>query len=277
MGSTATSKIELLINLIMILGVFTLVLAKILYDEPWHSTDMAPKKYRQKIKQQKQSQATPHEHPHHHKKGKDRRSLYLAIAAVLIVVIVVGAIAASGLTGNGGSTNPTASPTPTSTTSDDPYVNSTYVFFHTSMGNFTVQLRNDMPITTGNFIKLVREGVYTGSTFHRVMKDFMIQGGIPGNGQSVSTIQDEFTSTNHNSYGTIAMANTGQPNSGSSQFFINTVDNTNRYASFDSTYVAFGKVIYGMENVMAISNVATNANDAPLQTVTIISASILNA
>jgi peptidylprolyl isomerase len=261
----------------MISGVSTLVLAKILYDEPWHSTDMAPKKYRQKVKQQKQSQATPHQPPHHHKKGKDRRSLYLSIAAVLIVVIVVGAIAASGLTGNNGSTNPTASPSPTSgPTQDSSYVNSTYVFFHTSMGNFTVQLRNDMPITTGNFINLVREGVYNGSTFNRVIEGFMIQGGKPANGQSVSTIQDEFTSTNHNYYGTIAMANSGQPNSGSSQFFINTVDNTNRYASFDSSYVAFGKVVYGMENVVSISQVQVGASDKPVQDVTIIGASILN-
>lgn len=240
---------------------------------------MAPKKYRQKIKQQKQSQTTPHQPPHHHKKGKDRRSLYLAIATVLIVVIVIGAIAASGLTGNnGGSSNPTATPSPTSgATQDSSYVNSTYVFFHTSMGNFTVQLRNDMPITTGNFLKLVRDGVYNGSTFHRVINDFMIQGGIPANGQSVSTIPDEFTSTNHNYLGTIAMANTGQPNSGSSQFFINTVDNTNRYASFDSTYVAFGKVIYGMDNVLSISHVQVDSNDKPVQDVTIIGASVLNA
>jgi peptidylprolyl isomerase len=253
------------------------VLAKILYDESWHSTDMAPKKYRQKVKQQKQSQAAPHEAHHHHKKGKDRRSLYFSIAVVAIVVIVIGAIAASGLTGNNGSTNPTASPSPsTSPTQDSSYVNSTYVFFHTSMGNFTVQLRNDMPITTGNFLKLVREGVYNGSTFHRVIENFMVQGGIPANGQSVSSIQDEFTSTNHNYYGTIAMANTGHLNSGSNQFFINTVDNTNRYASFDSTYVAFGKVVYGMENVVSISHVSVDSNDKPLQDVTIIGASVLN-
>ena len=261
----------------MISGISTIVLSKILYDEPWHSTDMAPKKYRQKVKQQKQSQATPHQPPHHQKKGKDRRSLYLAIAAVIIVVIVVGAIAASGLSSNNGSTNPTASPSPTNgATPDSAYVNSTYVFFHTSMGNFTVQLRNDMPITTGNFIKLVREGVYNGSTFNRVIEGFMIQGGKPANGQSVSTIQDEFTSTNHNYYGTIAMANAGQPNSGSSQFFINTVDNTNRYASFDSTYVAFGKVVYGMENAVSISQVQVDASDKPVQDVTIIGASVLN-
>jgi peptidylprolyl isomerase len=244
---------------------------------------MAPKKYRQKIKQQKQSQATPHEHPHHHKKGKDRRSLYLLIVAVVIVVIVIGAIAASGLTGNNGgsSSNSTATPSPSSSaTSDSSYINSTFVFFHTSMGNFTVQLRNDMPITTGNFIKLVQEGVYNGSTFHRVISDFMIQGGIPANGQTVSTIQDEFTSTNHNYYGTIAMANTGAANSGSSQFFINTANNNLQSASdgtpFDNHYVAFGKVAYGMDTVLAISNVQVNSSDKPVQDVTIIGASVLN-
>ncbi len=241
---------------------------------------MAPKKYRQKIKQQKQSQATPHESHHHHKKGKDRRSLYLSIAVVAIVAIVIGAIAASGLSGNGGSSNPTASPSPSTVpTSDDPYNASSYVFFHTSMGNFTVQLRNDMPITTTNFLNLVRQGAYDGSTFHRVIEGFMIQGGKLANGSTVPAIQDEFTATNHNYNMTIAMANAGR-NSGTNQFFINTANNNLGTASdgtpFDSNYVAFGKVVFGEDVVMSISHVDTNSNDAPLQTVTIISARILN-
>jgi peptidylprolyl isomerase len=71
------------------------------------------------------------------------------------------------------------------------------------------------------------------------------------------------------------MANTGQPNSGSSQFFINVVDNNNRYASFDSSYPVFGKVISGMDIVDKIAAVPTDSNDKPLQTVTVISATIL--
>jgi peptidylprolyl isomerase len=108
----------------------------------------------------------------------------------------------------------------------------------------------------------------------------MIQGGDPtGTGYgdpSIPTIQDEIGSNNHNYNGTIAMANTGQPNSGSSQFFINVADNNNRYSTFDTSYPVFGKVISGMDVVMNISKAATNSNDKPLTNVTLISASIIS-
>jgi peptidylprolyl isomerase len=132
-----------------------------------------------------------------------------------------------------------------------------------------------MPITTSNFVNLVNQGAYNGTTFHRVIEDFMIQSGQLANGSASPTIQDEFTTTNHNYNGTIAMANTGQRNSGSSQFFINTADNNNRYSTFDSTYVSFGKVIYGMDVAMAISHVETDSSDVPLQTVTLLGASVV--
>lgn len=241
---------------------------------------MAPKKYRQKIRQQKQAQASPKTTKH--KKSKSNKSLFTAIGIIAILVIVIGAVAASGLMGNnGGTTNPTSSPSPSNSTipaSDDPYANSTYVFFHTSTGNFTVALRNDMPITTTNFLNMVRQGVYNGTTFHRVMDGFMVQTGIPTNAQTIPNIQDEYTTTNHNYNGTIAMANTGAANTGNSQFFINVADNNNRYESFDKSYPQFGKVIYGMDTVMAISHVAvdSSANYKPLQDVTVIGASVIN-
>jgi peptidylprolyl isomerase len=109
----------------------------------------------------------------------------------------------------------------------------------------------------------------------------MIQGGKLANGSTVPAIQDEFTSTNHNYNMTIAMANAGH-NTGTSQFFINTANNNLQSASdgtpFDSNYVAFGKVAYGEDVVMAISHVAVKdqVNYVPVQDVTIISASILN-
>ena len=84
-------------------------------------------------------------------------------------------------------------------------------------------MRNDKPITTGNFVNLVNEGYYNGTTFMRVIAGFMIQG---GEGKTtVPTIQDEIGNDNVNKDMTIAMANTGQPNSASSQFFINVADN----------------------------------------------------
>jgi peptidylprolyl isomerase len=153
------------------------------------------------------------------------------------------------------------------------------VLLQTSMGNITVQLRDDKPITSGNFKMLVQEGIYDDTIFHRVIAGFMIQGGDPtGTGQgdpSIGTIPDEIGSNNTNVRGTIAMANTGQPNSASSQFFINVVDNNNRYAEFDSSYTVFGYVINGMDVADAISNVATDTNDRPLTNVTIIKAEIL--
>jgi cyclophilin family peptidyl-prolyl cis-trans isomerase len=81
---------------------------------------------------------------------------------------------------------------------------------------------------------------------------------------------------NVNYNGTIAMANTGQPNSASSQFFINVADNQNLYPSFDTSYTVFGQVIQGMNVVMAISNVPVNpSTDQPLQNVTLIKAEVL--
>ena len=150
----------------------------------------------------------------------------------------------------------------------------TKVLLHTSMGDITIALRNDMPITTGNFKKLVQEGTFNGTIFHRVIPGFMIQGGDPtgtGYGDSaIPNIKDEFTKTNRNDRGTISMANAG-PNTGSSQFFINQANNN----FLDSKHPAFGKVISGMDIVDKIAKVPTGSNDKPRTTVTILSASII--
>jgi peptidylprolyl isomerase len=150
----------------------------------------------------------------------------------------------------------------------------TKVLLHTSMGDITIALRNDMPITTGNFKKLVQQGIFNGTIFHRVIPGFMIQGGDPtGTGYgdpAIPNIKDEFTSTNRNDKGTISMANAG-PNTGSSQFFINQVNNN----FLDDKHPAFGKVIIGMDIVNKIASVARNSNDKPKTNVTIISASIV--
>jgi peptidylprolyl isomerase len=150
----------------------------------------------------------------------------------------------------------------------------TKVLLHTSMGDITIALRNDMPITIGNFKKLVQQGTYNGTIFHRVIPGFMIQGGDPtGTGYgdpSIPEIKDEFTSTNRNDKGTISMANAG-PNTGSSQFFINQVNNN----FLDSKHPAFGKVTSGMDIVNQIASVPRNSNDKPKTDVTIVSASIL--
>ncbi|MGE5556347.1 MAG: peptidylprolyl isomerase [Methanocella sp.] len=156
----------------------------------------------------------------------------------------------------------------------DPYSNGAKVLLHTNMGDITLQLRTDMPITTGNFLDLVKKGTYDGTIFHRVIKQFMIQGGDPtGTGYgdpSIPDIKDEFTKKNFNDRGTIAMANAG-PNTGSSQFFINLVDNN----YLDSKHPQFGKVIAGMDVVDAIGRVRTNSTDRPLKDVIIAKATVM--
>lgn len=157
----------------------------------------------------------------------------------------------------------------------------TQVILHTSKGDITLKMHEDMPITTGNFVKLAKEGFYDGTIFHRVIDGFMIQGGDPtgtGMGGPGYTIQDEFGTGHSNVRGTISMANTGAPNSGGSQFFVNTVDNTyldREDPRTPSAHPVFGRVISGMEIVDKISKVETDRRDKPLKDVKIIKAEVI--
>jgi cyclophilin family peptidyl-prolyl cis-trans isomerase len=139
----------------------------------------------------------------------------------------------------------------------------TQVTFYTTMGKFVVEMNETpRPITTKNFIGLVKKKFYDKLIFHRVIKDFVIQGGDPkgdGTGGTGFPIKDELTPLVSNVTGTIAMANSG-PNSAESQFYFNLKDNT----SLDKAYVAFGKVISGLPVVQAIGLVKTNSSDKPL-------------
>ncbi|MCL4307619.1 MAG: peptidylprolyl isomerase [Candidatus Thermoplasmatota archaeon] len=149
----------------------------------------------------------------------------------------------------------------------------TIVKLETTMGDIRLEINDrEMPITGGNFLKLVKSGLYNGTIFHRVIPDFMIQGGDPkgdGTGGPGYVIKDEFTKSNRNSRGTISMANAG-PNTGGSQFFINTVNNN----YLDTKHPVFGKVVSGMEVVDAISKVPTDRNDRPRTPVRINRASV---
>lgn len=152
----------------------------------------------------------------------------------------------------------------------------TKVKLETNYGIIILELYSDMPMTTGNFEKLVEEGFYNGVIFHRVIDEFMIQGGDPtgtGMGGPGYKINDEFThkSANKNNRGTISMANAG-PNTGGSQFFINLVNNN----FLDSKHPVFGEVIEGLDVVDKIAKVKTDPNDKPLNEVKIIKASIIN-
>ncbi|MDR0372199.1 MAG: peptidylprolyl isomerase [Nitrososphaerota archaeon] len=162
----------------------------------------------------------------------------------------------------------------TNPSTTDQYTNGVKILLHTNMGDITLQLRNDMPLTTGNFQNLVVKGTFNGTIFHRVIDGFMIQGGDPtGTGYgdpSIPEIKDEFTRKNHNVRGTIAMANAG-PNTGSSQFFIN-IENNNY---LDAKHPQFGKVITGMDIVDKIAQVKTNQNDKPLKEIVIVTATVV--
>lgn len=147
------------------------------------------------------------------------------------------------------------------------------VVLNTNMGDITIQLYEDMPVTAGNFRKLVEKGFYDGTIFHRVIDGFMLQGGDPtgtGRGGPGYSIKDEFTSHNKNDRGTISMANAG-PNTGGSQFFINLVDNN----YLDKAHPVFGKVVEGMDVVDKIGKVKTNPMDRPLKEVKILSAKVV--
>ena len=150
----------------------------------------------------------------------------------------------------------------------------TTVLLQTTMGDVKIELLDKtMPITAGNFRKLVGQGFYDGTIFHRVIPNFMIQGGDPqgtGLGGPGYTIKDELPADNRNARGTISMANAG-PDTGGSQFFINVVDNHR----LDGKHPVFGRVVGGMEVVDAISRAPTDHEDRPRTTVTIRKASVV--
>jgi len=151
--------------------------------------------------------------------------------------------------------------------------------FDTSMGTFKVEIfLDEMPITAENFISLAKGGFYDGLHFHRVIKSFMIQFGCPHSKDPASprcgtggpphgTIADEHPENAKfsNEPGTLSMANTGQPNSGGSQFFINTVHNNflDWFSPGQSKHPVFGKITEGMDVVNAIGTTKTGAQDRP--------------
>mmetsp|Transcript_20511 Transcript_20511/g.24292 ORF Transcript_20511/g.24292 Transcript_20511/m.24292 type:complete len:187 (+) Transcript_20511:33-593(+) len=171
--------------------------------------------------------------------------------------------------------------------------------FNTSEGTFTCEIYLDtMPVTASNFIALANEGYYNGLTFHRVIQNFMLQFGCPhskdpkssragtggpNGGTTYNTpdgktitrdrggnIPDEFVAKISNEPGTLSMANTGQPNSGGSQFFVNTVHNSFLDwfdKSTPSQHPVFGKVVDGMDVVLAIQSVRTDGSDKPVKPV----------
>jgi len=164
------------------------------------------------------------------------------------------------------------------------------VVLETSMGNITIELfKEKAPITVRNFLGYVKDGFYDGLIFHRVIKDFMVQGG--GMSESLEqkkpkfAIKNEATNGLSNTRGTLAMARTSVVDSATSQFFINTVDNlflNHKGKQPDSFgYCVFGQVVEGMDVVDKIREVKTGNkaghSDVPLEPVFIVSAKLVEA
>ena len=195
-----------------------------------------------------------------------RKGVKIGIVLLVILIAIVGVIYIYSQNKKGeqntiGSGNPVA-------------------IMNTSMGIIKIELYKDKaPITAGNFINLSNKGFYNGLIFHRIIPNFMIQGGCPngdGTGGPGYTIPDEFHPDLSNVRGTMSMANSG-PNTGGSQFFINVVDNT--YLDYNKEpleykHAVFGKVTEGMDVVDSISQVETE-NDRPLEDVVINSITIV--
>mmetsp|Transcript_30418 Transcript_30418/g.81811 ORF Transcript_30418/g.81811 Transcript_30418/m.81811 type:complete len:188 (+) Transcript_30418:74-637(+) len=178
--------------------------------------------------------------------------------------------------------------------------------FETTMGTFEAELfLDEMPVTVSNFIDLANGGFYNGIHFHRVIKDFMLQfgcpnakdpksraagtGGPPGNSTYTNlktqatvkrdaggNIPDEFALKASNKPGTLSMANTGAPNTGGSQFFINTVHNDflDWFSPGDSKHPVFGQVVSGMDVCKKIEATRTDPNDAPVTPVKMVSVTV---
>lgn len=165
------------------------------------------------------------------------------------------------------------------------------VEFKTTMGNFVVELDDvKAPKTTANFLNYVKSGFYNGTIFHRVIDGFMIQGGgftpdLVQKPTDAPVVSEANNGLKNNTY-TIAMARTSDPDSATSQFFINVKDNEslNYPNAMGNGYTVFGKVISGTQTIDAIRKVPTmiasaprmgRMADVPSKTVTIESATIL--
>ena len=152
----------------------------------------------------------------------------------------------------------------------------TKVSLETSTGTMVVELYDDKaPLTTENFKKLVNKGFYDGTIFHRVIKNFMIQGGDPtgtGTGGPGYLINDEFgPGLKHDKKGVLSMANAG-PNTGGSQFFITLVPTS----WLDGKHAIFGHVVEGEDVLDKIGSTPTNPGDRPKTEVKIVKAKVIS-
>ncbi len=225
------------------------------------------------------------------KRGKLRnppRGRQYALAAVAVVILVLLGSVAYLYTSHAYNFFPAHSTTSLSGSTSSSST-TTYALITTNLGFIEVQLYpNDAPKTVANFVNLTQSGFYDGLVWHRIVPGFVIQSGDPntrngggdkstwGSGTSGTNIPFENDGKLHNTAGTVAMASTAAKSGGSSQFYINLVDNS---ATLDGNYAVFGTVIKGMDVVQALGKVLTNASQQPTDPAqaSIVSITIQNA
>lgn len=209
----------------------------------------------------------------------DTKITYLVIAILIVVLgglafLLRGNLMPQSVTDTFATTTPTTTQTSTTTTSMNPTTQTpqkvTSATITTNKGVIEVAFASNTPITVENFAKLAASGYYNGTRFHRVIKDFMIQGGDPlskdvankamwGTGGPGYKFNDELTGSETYPLGTLAMANAG-PNTNGSQFFIVTA---NPGVGLPPSYTVFGHVTKGIETALSIQTVQTDGNDRP--------------
>lgn len=193
---------------------------------------------------------------------------------------------AAGLTAHAQNATPSSNPPATNPSSSKAEL-AKMIDLHTSKGVITIELDHEhAPATAANFLQYVEDGFYNGVIFHRVIPNFMIQGGgmEPGmkEKKTRAPIKNEADNGLKNVLGSVAMARTSDPHSASAQFFINTKDNAFLNYSAPNAqgwgYCVFGKVVKGMDVVEEIAKVKTGNSgfhqDVPLEDVVIIKAEV---
>lgn len=157
----------------------------------------------------------------------------------------------------------------------------TMILMETSLGNIKLELYPDKaPISVENFLSYIKDGFFDGTIYHRIIPNFMIQGGgftkEMGKKETKSPIKNEADNGLVNDIGSIAMARTSDVNSATSQFFINVSNNTFlNHGGRDFGYAVFGRVVEGMDVVNKIAAVKTGPGDVPLEPVVIEKVSVV--
>ncbi len=223
-------------------------------------------------------------------RGQSRKGRYVLIALIVIIAAAIGWYAFSSsqtTTSSSGLQNVSTSSQATSSSAANGSVSSVtglvYAKIGTSMGTIEVELYpNSAPKTVTNFVTLAKSGFFDNLVWHRIVKGFVIQTGDPnsrngggdkslwGTGGSPSTVPLEIDRSLHNDVGYLGMARSQDPNSGSSQFYINLTNN----AALDGQYTVFGKVISGMDVALNIGNVPVNSASQPISNVFVTSITI---